>query len=780
MTTTLFGGSAVETETIRGSITRVKYAENGRCIASIALANESRKDREGQRRPATMDVLGSMAEPTIGQLYEFSGRITWDEKWCRHQMRFDSYRTILPDDRDGIISYLVDVAKWVGPAIAKQLTDAFGADTLTILKTDPEQVKALQIAGLTSDRIEEMRKTLAENEQLEAATVECNNILGGVLGPATVRKAIRKWGCDAATVIKADPFALTAIHGVGFLSADAVAKKLGRDPGDIRRHMAAAMHVISEAASREGHTVLEMTRVVMDANRLVGRLRPEVWEHCIRDEMVSSDGATVTLAELSAAEKYVAGKLASMMAGPRAAGDGDDAHAAERYARLFPAIDTDGLAPDQIAAVKAFETAPVFVLCGAPGTGKTYTVARIVKRLRSAGLGVALCAPTGKAAKQMSLALADICPSHARTIHSMLEPGIDFDTGEFHFNRDEYNPIQADVIVVDEFSMVDARLARSLLRAVKESTRLLIVGDHYQLPSVGPGAVLRDLLAASVPHYELREIKRNAGRIVRACHALKDGRVLAPSDRRFDPSDGDTNWRHIEAGSPAQIREVIEVMIRDKLGELDTDRLWGWQIISPVNERGELSCDRLNDMAKSIVNPAEPAPKGLKFARGDKVVRCKNGEVKGCVVEADNEEERKEYEKGGETDRQDSSVRVVNGDLGLVTSVTDSEIVVKFRFPERIAVIKRNDHQLKPAYCMTCHKMQGSEVDVVILPLHRQYARLPMVTREWIYTAFSRAKKMIVTVGDLDVIRPIVGKVGVNVRRTMLRGMLEQMRGFEL
>ncbi|NLE56872.1 MAG: AAA family ATPase [Planctomycetes bacterium] len=837
MTTALFD-TAVEVETLRGTITRVMYAEAGRVVAKINVAPESRKAPDGSRRPYTMSVLGSMAEPMIGQQYEFSGKVSFNDKFKSHEIRFDSYRTILPGDRDGIISYLIDVAKWVGPSHAKALVDALQSDTLRIIRDEPERVEALQIPGLTAERIQQMQKTLKDNEQIEAATVEVNNLLGGVLGPATVRKAINKWGCDAATKIKANPFILGELYGVGFVSADAVHKKIGGDPGDLNRHYGALIHVLHEAASREGHTILRMDRVQADAARLIGPLRPEVFNLCTEDEeSVGVDGAHVCLHAMGRAEKYIAGKLQSMMEmgldehevadcsparlqqvldSPEVEQhDKDNVTAAVQHCRrIFPAIDTTGLAPDQAAAVAAFQNAPVFILCGAPGTGKTFTVARIVKSLIGAGLTVELAAPTGKAAKQMSLALAEVCPQTALTIHSLLAPTVDEDSGEFRFGRDESNPLDCDVLIVDEFSMVDVPLCRSLLRAVRETTRLLIVGDHYQLPSVGPGAVLRDLLAAGVPHHELTEIKRNAGLIVRQCHAMKDGRSLAPVPRLDLESGG--NWRHIEAGEPAEIKAIIEVLVRDKLPGLQVDRLWGWQLISPTNEAGPLSCDALNDLAREVVNPAADPVKGLAFRVGDKVVRCKNGTCKGEMLEEPDTVELSHFrcacgwQGGADTvvDVEDpggpygnikvrlcpkcgrpveedvesvrrgggGEIRIVNGDIGIVERIAAREITVRFRYPDRRAYIKEAEHHLKAAYCMTCHKMQGSEVPVVILPLHRSLSRLPMVTREWIYTAFSRAKSFIITVGDVDAVGPMVAKRAVGLRKTTLAERLQSLQ----
>lgn len=761
--------TAADTETVRGTVQKIRFQENGRVIAEIGLATESLQDREGKRRPFKMSVLGSMNECNVGQLYEFSGRIEWNDKYKIHQIKFDSYRTILPSDSAGIMTYLIDVACWCGPSTAKKLVDAFGSETLQVLREEPDRVRALSLPGLTSERIDEMQKSLQDNELLEAATVEVNNLLAGVLGPATVRKAIKKWRCDAASMIKANPYILTELHGVGFLSADQVHTRLGGDPQDLRRHMAAICHVLGEAADKDGHTILSRQKCEMDAGRLVGKLRPDVWAECASTSLIGLETDSVTLAEIGGSERYIAGKLASML------------RAEPVYTVTIPA---DGLAADQVAAVSAFEPASVFLLVGAPGTGKTYTVARIVSALQAAGLSVLLAAPTGKAAKQMTLALAATCGGTACTIHSLLEPTVDEESGEFAFARNESNPLEADVIVLDEMSMVDARLMRSFLRAVRETTRLLLVGDHYQLPSVGPGAVLRDLLAAGVPHFELKEIKRNAGTIVRACHAIKDGKMPAP-DSKLDLAAG-CNWRHIECDEPEMIRDTVRRIVETQMPKWGVDRLWGVQAVSPVNDKGPLSCDAINEVLRDLLNPAAEKVEKLPFTVGDKVLRYqRNATVKGRMLREEEEDSvRKpqtvviggnEYTIDSPDIGPDGEVRIVNGDIGIVEDIDQKTVTVHLRYPDRIVHLKRTEHHLKLAYCMTCHKLQGSECEVVILPLHRSLAKMPMVGREWIYTGLSRAKRILITVGDLDALRPMIAKVGTNQRQTALRSLLEQM-----
>lgn len=763
----LFSGSGDETETIRASITRVVYHEKGYCIAKIQMdpTHPSYKDSEGNRRRID-SIKGNMIEPMVGQLYDFSGIVAWNDQYKTKEMRVESYRTILPTDRDGIASYLINVAKWVGPSHARAILDAFGDETLTVLKDSPDRVTALNIPNLTADRVAEMSASLAANADLEAATIECNNMLGGALGPATVKKAIKKFGKEAPAIIKQNPFVLTALHGVGFKSADAVAKKLGTEPQDMRRHQAALYHILAEASQQAGHTFLRPEQIELEGRRLMGGLRPDVLDTCVADESAECDGCCVSLGSMAKAEKYIALKLSSMIQSDRIYRDPADGGSLS----LFPRIDTDGLAPDQVAAVDAFTLSRVFVLCGAPGTGKTYTVARIVKAILAHGLRVAMAAPTGKAAKQMNVAMQPVTGGQvvASTIHSMLGPTIDEETGEFRFERDESNPLDADLVIIDEFSMVDVPLCRSLLRAIPQTSRLLIVGDHYQLPSVGPGAVLRDLIAAGVPSWELKEIKRNAGTVVKACHAIKDGRCPTADDRLDIERPDPANWRHVAMGDADEIKGAMRRLITDKIRPMGIDPVWGMQIISPVNEKGPLSCDALNALAKGLLNDI-PCEEKLEFSVNDKVVRTKNGYAMGYV----NDEVAQLMREAGRDPIEDK-IRIVNGDLGVVSAIDAKTITVHLMYPPRVVRIPRREHCLKLAYCMTCHKLQGSECDVVVMPLHQSLSRMPMVNREWIYTAFSRAKRFLVTIGDFESIAPMVRKVGNSARQTMLKALLER------
>ncbi len=742
-----------EQKTVRATLTRIVWQNDTRIIGRAQPA----KGRE-------ISVIGTLAEPTIGQAYEFSGTFSKNEKYNSWDLRFTTYQTILPEDSAGVIQYLARTAKWVGSETAKKLVDQYGENTLQTLKNDPDRVIVDQIKGLTAERVREMSETLRANEKLEAAMIEVNNMIGGVLGERATEKAIKKWGAAAGALIKSNPYRLIQLDGISFVKADIIAIKLGMKQDARRRHAHAAMFVLQDQASKAGHTLVSPLRFDAELTRLVGTPHPQAVTLCTRAGKIIQD-TNLADADLYDAEQYIANTFIGL-----ANQDCDQLEVNDYVGQLIETLEEDQL----FAFQKARDSGLLFIT-GAPGTGKTYTVARIVALWRACGLNISLAAPTGKAAKQMERALSEICHFSASTIHSLLEAGVE--DGEFLFARNEDNVLDCNALVIDETSMVDVRLMRSLLRAVPNECRVLFVGDNYQLPSVGPGAVLRDSLNAKLPSVELTKIKRNAGLIVRSCHAIKDGKTPTPAGK-LDLDAGD-NWRHIPSNEVEHTCAVVEALLRDKLPALGLDPIWQAQIISPTNEAGPLSCKVLNRVAKGVVNPAHYKDK-LPFTVDDKIVRCKNGKAKlaggaPCSICSGSGRASKgrciacmgtgKIERTGE-------VRIVNGDIGVVREITAKTILVDFIFPDRRVVLPRMGHELKQAFCMTCHKMQGSEVDVVILPIHKGISTLPMVTREWLYTAVSRAKKFIITIGGVEHLPKAIGRVGNTARVTSLERMI--------
>lgn len=745
-----------DTESLKLTVTieRVAWEQNGRIIAKAKTDDPSIPQHD------ELSIIGDMANPIIGASYELHGKLSDNERFGGKQFEFTAYTTKLPETKAGIFHYLVDTAMHVGQKLATDIIEAYGDETLQILKEQPARV-ACDIAGITLDRAEALASSLQEGEKAELAMIELHQLIGGVLGPVTARKAIRKWGSDAPHIVRRDPFRLRELPAVGFKQADRIRDKLGQ-PDSLKRHAHALEHAITERIGRDGHTIFDLSSIASDCRQLLGApLDDRVIKLVTRAGLIKMEGQTITLQGIHENETEVAGKLLAMSA-------------CKSPDRLFPAIETGDLADDQAAAVAKLngEKPMVFILTGPPGTGKTYTLARIIKPMLGK-MQIALAAPTGKAAKQMQVALrgAGLDNVQTKTIHSLLEPMVDEDTGQFYFTKGVDDPIEADVFVIDETSMVDIRLARALLDAIPLGARLLIIGDQYQLPSVGPGAVLRDALRAGLPQVELTEIKRNAGRIVKVCHAIKDGGSLPPSDK-LDLDAGE-NWRHIEAYEPADIIAIIEALYQKHINKLVCDPRWDSQVISPTNERGPLSCARLNTILRPLINPgSQPIGKTGLFT-ADKVVRLKNARIVGLEREIQGDVDLADaIDHVRRLDPKNDKVQIVNGDIGTIVLEEGKTLYIYFRWPGRVVKLPRGGAHLKPAYCMTCHKMQGSEAPAIILPLHASMATTPMWTREWLYTAFSRAKKVLITVGDLEALATGVRRKTIDVRRTTLVELL--------
>ena len=319
--------------------------------------------------------------------------------------------------------------------------------------------------------------------------------------------------------------------------------------------------------------------------------------------------------------------------------------------------------------------------------------------------------------------------------------------GEFSFSCNEDHPLRYELVIVDECSMVPNRLMADLLRAIDpDQTKVLLVGDQGQLPSVGAGAVLRDILASGVvPHVELTQIHRNSGDIVKACHRILRGESYAPSEK-LDPEAG-LNLRHIEATHPEEIRDAIVEIVSKRMPARGYDPVWDVQVISPVNSRTVLSCEGLNQVLQSALNPMPPVAEGSPFRINDKVIQTKNQTI-------DNE-------------------YVVNGDMGKIINEAGARMEVQFFNPDRLVKIPRKGNNLLLAYCITCHRMQGSEAPVVIIPVHKSFGFF--VNRSWIYTAISRAKDICITVGQFEAIAQAIGRQDAVVRKTMLKEKLQEV-----
>jgi exodeoxyribonuclease V alpha subunit len=692
--------STIPPAKLRGVLAEIRYQGDGFLIGVLA---------DGAV------VKGPVFDPKVGMEYTFLGRWDEDSRYGR-QFVFSTAQGALPSNLEGVRRYLGEHAPWVGPEISRRLIKSYGSDALAICKEDPERV-AREIGGITPERAQEIAATLRKHEAEEKLEIA----LLDLLLPAGVNRRVvgllnAAFGDKAPEEIRRDPYGLVdAIRGVGFQSADRIAARVGVPSESRTRVRAGILHILVTAAREEGHTCLPHGSVVMGAVKLLGledfRIEDGI-ESLLADDKIVSYRSRLALASLHVDEIAVEMRLSLLM--NRALPDGQP--------------QCEGLADDQRAALELVVQNPVSVITGAPGTGKTHLVRHILDSFPDAD--VVLAAPTGKAAKRIS----DQTGREARTIHRILEARMD--GGEFVFARDFDNPIDADVLIVDETSMVDVPLMARLLQAVAESTRLVLVGDHHQLPSVGPGNVLRDVIESGViPVAELTEIKRqDEGRIVRACHMIKDGR-----DIEVDNAN-DSDLFFLERDDPLEIKEtVLELVLKRLPVRYGVDSLRDVQVITPLRERTVLSCAALNREFQRRLLPGSDG----RLRIGDKVIQTRN----------------------------DPEREIVNGDIGYVRAITGGMIRVEIDPSSRIIEVPVRDNDLQLAYAVTVHKYQGSEARMVVIPIHRCFGPM-MLQRNLLYTAVSRAKELCVLVGQREEIRRAISRVQQHKRHTILRELL--------
>ncbi len=665
-------------------------------------------------------VKGNMLSPQVGLEYAFRGRWERHPRWGE-QFAFADYRASYPTDLVGIQLYLMENAKWIGPEISKRLVKTYGRESLGICKTDPERV-AREISGVTLHRAQEISAMLRSNEANENLQIALNELLGGTrISRRALNQIVEKWKQEAPARIRENPYALIeAIDGVGFLTADEIARKVGYDFSGAPRIRAGVLHTLREQAFGHGHTCLPLERLLEEAEKILrvaqGRIG-EVVPGLEHDGLVVCVDGFVYLKSYCDDERLIAAKLKIL--------------ARQTFWPGQP--DFEGLAADQREALSKAVASGVFILTGAPGTGKTFTIGRILSSFPEAR--AALAAPTGKAAKR----IFEQTGRRARTIHKLLEPRQE--NGVFVFTRNRENPIEADLIVLDEVSMVDTPLMARFLEAVAPGTRLILVGDTYQLPSVGPGNILKDLIACgTISTTELTIVKRqDEGLIIRNCHKIKDGQdiELGNSTAR--------DFFFLVRQEPEEIRETILELVSRRLPEsYEVDPLRDVQVITPLREKTALSCRALNEELQRLLNPT-PVSDGCRFKVGDKVIQTKN--------------------------RYD--LEIINGDLGRILDVDQAgrSLTVSFENPRRLVQLSLHENDLELAYALTCHKFQGSEARIIVVPIHRSFGPLIM-QRNWIYTAVSRAREVCVLVGQREEIPQIIRRNHQQRRFTRLQEML--------
>ena len=689
-------------EVLAGPVERVTFhnPENGFCV----LRTRARGHRE------LVTVVGHAATVSPGEWITASGE--WvNDRTHGQQFRARFIRTAAPSSVEGIEKYLGSgMIRGIGPVYAHKLVRAFGDKVFDVIEAEPERLR--EVTGIGRLRAKRITDAWAEQKVVREIMVFLH---GHGVGTARAVRIFRTYGADAVEVMTENPHRLARdIRGIGFVTADAIAMKLGIEKTAMVRVRAGIGHALAEAMD-EGHCGLPEEELGPFAAKLL-----EVPAELIRTalDLELADGTVVAdkvedtpcifLGGLHRAERAIAGRILDVAAGEPSwlRIDPDKALPwVERRTGL-------ALAPGQADAVRTALASKVSVITGGPGVGKTTIVNAILRILSAKGVDILLCAPTGRAAKRMSEATG----FEAKTIHRLLE--VDPRTGGFRCDRE--NQLDCGLMVVDETSMVDVLLMQSLLAAVPDEAALLIVGDVDQLPSVGPGQVLADIIASgAVPVVRLTEVFRQAARsrIVTVAHGINRGAI--PDLSR---PEGESDFYFVAAEDPetavSRIVELVKTRIPRRFG---LDPVRDIQVLCPMN-RGGAGARSLNIELQAALNPAGERKVerfGWTFAPGDKVMQIEN-----------------DYDK-----------EVYNGDIGAVVDVNPEAGELTARFEGRDLLYGFGElDALVPAYAATVHKSQGSEYPAVVIPVMTQH--YAMLKRNLLYTGVTRGKRLVVLVGQ--------------------------------
>lgn len=732
-------------EVIQGTVDAVVFANEDTGFAVFSL------DAQGE----LVTVVGEVPGVAAGEEVILTGRFTSHPTYG-HQFKAELCERTMPATAAAIRKYLSSgVIKGLGPRTAELVVATFGDETLEVLEKDPERLA--QVRGIS------MKKALAICEQ-------CRNLFGVravmlylakfQIDAAASISVWRQWGLLAVEVIEENPYRLCAEEiGIPFETADAVAASIGVEPGDKRRLRAGIGHVL-EHNLLNGHTCLPRRRLLETAAGLLDSEREpleDVLEEALEEGYFVSDTVEGTvyvyLPSLYEAETYVAGRIRLMLEQtlPEIKPCDREIDALERRLSIH-------YADRQRRAIAMALQSRVFILTGGPGTGKTTTLNALLELLEEAGEKVALAAPTGRAAKRMS----EVTGREAKTIHRLLE--VDYrDANDRHkFKRDERNPLRATTVILDEVSMVDTRLLHSLLKALRLSCRLIMVGDPDQLPSVGPGNILRDLIDSdAVPVVQLQEIFRQArqSRIVESAHQIVRGETP-------DLTVRDNDFFFLKQPSYEAAMQTVVDLCRTRLPKAyGYSPDWDIQVIAP-SRIGALGTMELNRQLQQALNPPDLSRAEHRFGtvilrENDKVMQVRNN-----------------YDIPWKRDDLVSGTGVFNGDIGVIEMIDRPSQTILIRYEDRVAEYAFDmAGEIEHAWAVTVHKSQGSEFEAVIIPLMRYHQKL--YYRNILYTGVTRAKKLLILLGRPETVSQMVANHRKVLRYTNLSRFVAQPLGGE-
>ncbi len=726
-------------ESITGVVERLTYysQESGYTVARL--------QRSGAKELTT--ITGSFADIQPGQTLQLTGF------WREHpqyglQFQVVNYKETKPATLTGIEKYLGSgLIKGVGPVTAKRIVAHFGIETLDIIENQIERLS--EVNGIAKKRIAMIQRAWNEQKAIKEVMVF---LQGHGVSTTYAVKIYKQYGDKSIDTVTHNPYQLaTDIYGIGFLTADKIARNLGVPADSEFRYCAGMTHVLSEAAE-DGHCYLPQSELSENVIKLLTTQEHQPTEDAIaqtikdmalKDELIRERDADKTLNCYKPTYFYTEQNLAQLVRERLSYPISSDIPRVRTWLERFSHAVKVALSPEQQQAVETAAYSRFTVITGGPGVGKTFCTSTIVSLWKAMGKSIALAAPTGRAAQR----LGEMTGLEAKTIHRLLE----FDPRTRSFKRDRTNPLPHSAIIVDEASMLDLFLAYSLVQAVADNAQLLLVGDIDQLPSVGAGNVLADLInSRQVPVVRLTQVFRQAAtsKIITASHQINRGQY--PNIESIsDTPQSDCLWHGGGLQAEHGVQAISE-LITDFVPKLGFHPATDVQVLAPMS-RGLVGTRNLNNVLQQLINP--PSPEKIEVTRGGTIFR-----VGDRVIQLTNDYQRE----------------VFNGDVGFITTIDTEEQEVIVQYQERDVTYDYADmNELALAWSVSIHKSQGSEYPVVILPLYTQHYM--MLTRNLLYTGLTRAKKLAIIIGSKKAISMCIRSTKSQERYTRLQQRLVQV-----
>ena len=732
-------------ERLEGMISDIvfKNEDNGYTIAHLANSDNE------------VVIVGCMPTLSVGESIEVEG------KWTNHktygtQFEVNKFMPVTPTSLEGIYVYLSSgMIHGIGEKMAKKIVDKFGVSTLDIIQNNPHRLS--EVDGIGQKKIDQIVKSYEENRELRNIIIELSPY--GIT-PNYCMKIYKKYKNKAIEVINKNPYKLAEdIRGVGFKIADNIASKIGIEKNSKDRVSQGILYTLNQSLGN-GHTYLPENILIQEAIKLL-EVKGELVKECILelayDQKIhiekKDNQHLIYLIPYYLSENGVCKQIIKLSQHEFKDLNID----IEEEIRVVEKEEGIKLANNQMLAVKEAIEGGVVIITGGPGTGKTTTINTIIKIFENNNQEVVLAAPTGRAAKRMS----ETSSKEAKTIHRLLEMGYATDSDELQFMKNEEEPIKADVIIIDEVSMVDILLMYSLLRAIKPGTRVILVGDSDQLPSVGAGNVLKDMIDSCVIKVvRLTEIFRQAqeSMIVVNAHKINNGQPLHLNSKGKD-------FFFIRKNTNEEIINEIIGLVSERLPKFyNVDKLKDIQVLSSMR-KGDLGVTNLNIELQKHLNKPEKYKVEENFQRrifrvGDKVMQIKNNYTR----------------KWENEDKTDSGEGIYNGDIGYVYHIDKDKRIVYIIFDQAKIVSYTYDEldELDHSYCTTIHKSQGSEFPIVVIPI--TWAPPMLLSRNLLYTAVTRAKKLVVLVGNVKYLEYMIKNNRINNRHSNLSYKLNKFK----